>query len=143
MLGKILGVSGSAVSQWEAEKDPTMPDIKYLYAMALEFNTTIEQLVYNDNLTKESVLSTVLNNQALVMLYSYLDKKKSLNYAFVSAPPRMKAYLFATMYGFIDEGLRENQPESEILGYIEQVLKTNESATKKSIIKSQKRTSAH
>ena len=48
MLGKILGVSGSAVSQWEAEKDPTMPDIKYLYSFTcIALNYICFKVLYN------------------------------------------------------------------------------------------------
>jgi len=142
-FGEILGVTGSAVSQWEHVINPTIPEMKYLYTMALEFNTTIEELVYNATLTAESRLSNVLNTKVLAMLFTYLDKNRSLNYAFKKAPPLMRAYLFATIYGFIEEGLNEGQPDREILGYIEQVLKTNEQKTKKPIAKPRKRAGTH
>lgn len=136
-FGKLFNVSGSAVSQWEAVVDPTTPDLDILYAMALEFQTTIEQLVYNANLSEEPTLSPALDNTVLAKLFTLLDKEQSLNYAFEMAPPRMRAYLFAVVYGFIEEGISQGQSDGAMLAFIQQVLSTNEQASKKSVAESE------
>lgn len=140
-LGQRLKVTASAVAQWEKVTDPTTPDIHTIYALAMEFNTTIENLVYSDD-PATMPITTALNNALLLKLFSILDKNKSLNYAFEKASPRMKSYLFALLYGFVEEGVSLGQTDAEIIGYIESILTSDERTPKMSAIESQKRASS-
>lgn len=102
-VGKHCGVSGSAVSQWEAENSPTLPELEYLFCLSGLFKVTIEQLCHEPDCGPEQTLSPLLDNGVLEKVFRVLANNESINYALETANIKRKAYIFSLLYALCED----------------------------------------
>jgi len=133
VLGKACGVSGSAVSQWEANDNPTMPEIDHLLTMSGLFKITVEQLVHADDLENCQTLSASLDNEVLEKVFHLLSVNPSVDNALLKANIKRKTYMFGLLYAIcedIDAPDIENTQLSGMAGTSSEI--ENESTSEKS-----------
>ncbi len=134
-LGFECGISGAAVSQWEAAGNPTMPDLNHLLTMAGLFKVTIEQLVYADGVEPNETLSTYINNNTLEKVFLLLAQNPTIDSALTQAHIKRKTYLFGLLYSLCED-METSQLASttglmEMIGLSTGVTNKNEFKTKK------------
>jgi len=135
-LGFECGVSGAAVSQWEAAKKPTIPDIEHLLTMSGLFKVTVEQLVHSSDPEQHETLSHYINNTTLEKVFLLLAQNPVIDKALTKANIKRKTYMFGLLYTLCED-MKSSELASttglmEMIGLSSRETENNEPATKKS-----------
>lgn len=97
-LANHCGVSGAAVSQWESKTTPTIPDVVNLLLISRLLDSSVEQLMYANNIESDSGDDHELDTRLLIRIFAAIDQTKEMKECFFSGSVIRQAHLFKAFY---------------------------------------------